>query len=112
MDFFTKLDMYIDYNNSYSLNRALTTLKHEFDLAVSKKNTTHAKVVIDTARRLHDKLSKTYRESEDRGETMSYFQKTFAKTLRSFMAYLIQQMKSEFGGSSTYEQEIEQTINQ
>ena len=101
--------MYVDYNNSYSIRKALTTLSREFDLSVSKKDAAYAKHVIDTVRQLHDKLSQTYRESEDKGETMAYFQKDLAKRMREFIAYLIHRARSEFG-MPKYEQEIEQTI--
>jgi len=33
MDLFSKLEIYIDYNNSYSLRKSLTTLEKEFDMA-------------------------------------------------------------------------------
>lgn len=102
---FTKLDSYIDYNNHYSLNRALTTLSKEFDVAASTQNVVHARVVIDAVRKLYDKLSQMYRESEDYGETMSYAQRLMARKIRKFMSILIQKMRADFGVS--HETEIE-----
>jgi hypothetical protein len=110
MSLFAKLDYYIDYNNQYSLKKALTTLGREFNLAVSKKNIWHARETIKAVRQVYDKLSQTYRESEDYGETMSYSQKLIAQQMRKFIAYLTHRMKSEFG-ISDYEQEIEQAIS-
>lgn len=110
MNLFTKIDYYIDYGNHYSLKRALTTLGREFNLAVSKNNIEHAKVVIDAVRKIYDKLSLTYRESEDLGETMSYSQKLMAQQMRKFTAYLTQKLKTEFGVSDS-KQEIEQIIS-
>lgn len=109
MNLFTKIDLYIDYNNHYSLKKALTTLNREFSLAVSKNNIGHAKATIDTVRKVYDKLGLIYRESEDLGETMSYSQKIMSQQMRKFIAYLIYRMKSEFGVSN-HEQEIEQAI--
>ncbi len=109
MDLFTKLEQYIDYNNSYSLKKALTTLNREFDLAISRNDSMQAKTVIDATKKLYDKLSRTYRESEDYSETMSYYQKLIAKQMRNFIAYMLQKLKIEFGVPD-YEQEIEQTI--
>jgi len=109
MDLFTKIDIYIDYRNHYSIKKALTTIGREFDLAVSRNNIEHARKTIDVVRKICDKLGLTYRESEDFGETMSYSQKLMAQQMRKFIGYLTHRMKSEFGVSD-YEQEIEQTI--
>jgi hypothetical protein len=110
IDLFTKIDKYIDYNNQYTIRKALTTLNREFEISMSRKNITHAQSVIDTIKKIYDKLSLTYRESEDLGETMSYSQKLMAQKIRRFIGYLIKRLKYDFGVGN-YEQEIEQTIN-
>lgn len=109
MNLFKKIDYYIDYRNHYSIKRGLTTLGREFNLAVSRKNIGYAIEVINTVRKVHDKLGLMYRESEDYGETMSYSQKLMSQQMRKFVSYLIKRMKSEFGVSD-YKQEIEQSI--
>jgi len=106
---FNKIDSYIDYNNQYSLRKALTTLNREFELAISSKNIDHAKLVIGAVRQVYDKLSLAYRESEGLGETMSYSQKLMAQQMRKFISYLASRLKSNFG-MDDYEKEIEQTI--
>lgn len=106
---FNKLDSYIDYNNHYSIRKALTTLSREFDIAVSRKNYQYARTVIGTVRQLYDKLSLTYNESEGLGETMSYSQRLMAQQIRKFIGYLTKKLKTDFKVVD-YEQEIEQTI--
>ena len=106
---FTKLDYYIDYNNIYSIKKALTTLGREFELSVTYKNIEHAKSVIHAVRKVNEKLGLIYRESEELDETMSYSQKLISQKMKKFVVYLTYRMKSEFGVSD-YEQEIEQTI--
>lgn len=111
MDLFTKINCYIDYRNSYSIKRALTTLGREFNLAVSRNNIEHARATIYTVKQIQDRLSLMYRESEDLSETMSYSQKFMSQQMRKFVAYLIQRMKTEFGVLD-HEQEIEQIIGE
>jgi len=109
IDLFTKIDRYIDYGNHYTIRKALTTLNREFEIAMSRKNNEHARAVISTVRKIYDKLSLTYRESEGLGETMSYSQKLMAQQMRKFIGYLTKQLKANFGAGDN-EQEIEQTI--
>jgi hypothetical protein len=92
------------------MKKALTTLNKEFEIAVSRKNHTYAKEVVNTTKKLYDDFSSAYRESSDYGETMSFIQKSFAIKMRSFISYLIKRMKTKFGGNEKYEQEIEQAI--
>jgi len=110
LDLFTKIDYYIDYGNHYSIRKALTTLNREFEIALSRKNQEHAKAAIDAVRKIYDKLSQTYRESEGLGETMSYSQKLMAQQMRKFMGYLTKKLKTDFNVGD-YEQEIEQAIS-
>lgn len=107
---FNKLDCYTDYNNHYSLNKALKILHNEFTLAVKNKNADYGRVVMDATHKLLDKLTGTYRESQDYGETMSYAQKIMTRKIKDFILYLSKTIKTEFG--LTHEtSEIEQTIN-
>lgn len=106
---FSKLDRYIDYNNSYSINKALSTLHREFKLAISGKNVVYARVVLNATKMMHTKLHDTYRESEDLGETMSYSQRMMSRKIKQFMAYLVSELKAHFGISNRSE-EIEQAI--
>lgn len=87
--------MYMDYNNHYSINKALNTLQREFSLAISKQNDAHAKEVLNTLNKVYDKLSSTYKESEEAGETMSYSQKMMAKKMRALQSIFITRMKRE-----------------
>ena len=107
---FTKIDYYIDYNNHYSIRKALTTLGREFDIASSRKDIEYAKAVIVAVRGVLDKLTLTYRETEGYAETMSYSQKLLAQQMRKFIAHLSHRLKGEFGVSD-YETEIEQAIS-
>lgn len=111
IDLFTKIDNYIDYNNQYTLRKALTTLNREFEISMSRQNVSHAQSVIDAVKKIYNKLSLTYRESEDLGETMSYSQKFMAQKIRRFIGYLIKRLKYDFG-IGNYEQEITRTIEQ
>jgi hypothetical protein len=74
MDLFSKIKLYVDYNNTYSINKVLSTLHKEFDLCMSRKKYNNAKEIVSVTQRLYEDFSKTYRESEDYGETMSYLQ--------------------------------------
>lgn len=110
MDLFTKLNRYIDYNNHYSITKVVNTLGYEFNSAVSSKNYEYAKNIILTLRKIHDRLSQTYRESEGLGETMSYSQKLMSQKIKKFISYLVYNIRSEVQVSN-YEQEIGQAIN-
>jgi len=97
MKLFERLDRNIDYENSYSIRRPIAILENEFNLAVKKNDEHYARDVLDTAKKIYDKLSTAYRESEDYGETMSYMQKLWAKRLRQFIGHLIKRLKDDFG---------------
>lgn len=109
MNMFDKLDYYIDYNNLYSIRKALTTLGREFNLASNSKNIEHAKVTVHTVLQVYNKLSQTYNENEYPMDTTSYSKKLLAQKMRKFIDYLTKRLKTEFGVSN-YEQEIEQAI--
>ena len=96
MKLFDRLDRNIDYNNSYSIRKTIIILEDEFNLAVKKNDVYYAREVLGVAKEIYDKLSSTYRESEDYGETMSYMQKLWAKRLRQFIGYLIKRLKDDF----------------
>lgn len=85
MNLFQKIDFYTDYNNSYSVRKALNTLGREFDLAAKNKNQRYAMEVINTVRKFYEKI-----------RVMSHLQLLIPKT-QGFVAYLIHRLKSEFG---------------
>jgi len=97
MKLFDKLDRNIDYNNSYSIRRPIVILENEFKLAEKNNDEQYAREIIDTAKKIYEKLSETYRESEDYGETMSYMQKLWSKRLKEFIGYLSKKIKDNFG---------------
>lgn len=108
---FDKIMMYVDYNNSYTMKKAMSTLNREFELAVSRKNQRYAEEVIITIKRIYDDFTSSYHESEDYKNTMSFSQKLFAKKMRAFLSYLIKNMNSKFGDYKNYQKEIKQIID-
>lgn len=111
MDLFRKIKLYVDYNNTYSINKTLNTLRSEFDIAVLRKNFGRAKEIVIATKQLYEDFSKTYRESEDYGETMSYLQKRTANNMRNIIAYLLQQLKQHCRANRSYENQIADIIN-
>lgn len=97
MKLFDKLDRNIDYNNSYSIRRQIAILDGEFKLAEKNNDALYAREILDTVKKIYNKLSETYRESEDYGETMSYMQKLWASRLRQFIGYITKRLKDNFG---------------
>jgi hypothetical protein len=97
MKLFDKLDRNIDYNNSYSIRRSMSILDDEFKLAEKNCDEKYAREILDTVKKIYEKLSGMYRESEDYGETMSYMQKLWSGRLREFIGYLSKKLKDNFG---------------
>ena len=97
MKLFDRIDSKIDYNNHFTIRKAVGIMEAEFNLAVRRKDVMYAREILDTVKKIYQKLSSTYRESSDYGETMSYIQKVWAKRLRDFTAYLIKRLKNDFG---------------
>jgi hypothetical protein len=97
MNLFDRLSRNVDYNNSYSIRRAISILENEFGLAIKNNDSNYAKEVLDTVKKINEDLSSTYRESGDYGETMSYTQKVWARRLRNFIGYLVKRLKDDFG---------------
>lgn len=106
MDLFSKIKLYADYNNTYSMNKVLTTLRREFDISLLRKNYNTAKEIVSVTNRLYEDFTKTYRESEDYGETMSYLQKRMANKMRDFIAYLYKQLKHNTRSNKNYQEQI------
>ena len=96
MNLFTRVDRYLDYNNIYTMEKAIRTLLYEFNRAISRKDKPYTNEVINTLRQVYDKLSLIYRESEDYGETMSHNQRQLAKKMRQLIAHLHKKSKSTF----------------
>ena len=92
MKLFERLNRNIDYNNHYTLKKAVVIMETEFNIAVKKKNIMYGREISDAAKKIYQNLSSMYRESEDYGNTMSYMQKVWAKRLRGFIAYLEKQL--------------------
>jgi len=88
MKLFDRLDRNIDFNNYYTIKKAIGIMENEFNLAVRNNDKLRAEEVLHTAKKIYEKLASTYRESSDYGETMSYIQKVWAKRLRFFINYL------------------------
>jgi len=92
MDLFDRINMRIDYNNHYMIEKALKTLVLEFNRSVAKDNVVSAQNIIVVVKKMYDKLSQTYRESAGKGETMSYSQKIMAQKMRGLISGLSQQV--------------------
>jgi hypothetical protein len=86
MDLFNKLNMYIDYNNNYSIMKAFSTLEREYNLASKRKDNKYATNVINASRKLHDKLI-----------TLEYLQPLLIQKSLALVLYMTKKMKSEFG---------------
>lgn len=97
MKLFEKLDRNIDYNNSYSIRRPIAILYDEFRLAEKNNDSNYARDIMEAAKKILDKLSGTYKESEDYSETMSYMQKIWAGRIRQFIGFLAKRLKDNFG---------------
>jgi hypothetical protein len=110
MNLFLKLDSILDYNNTYTIKKVVSILNSSFDSAIESGNLQQVNDVVRYTRKIYDKLSLTYRESEDYGETMSYSQKMWANRLRNFLAHMIKTTRSNFG-IANYETEIERAIS-
>ena len=110
MTLFDRLDVRLDYNNTYSLNSALNTLNTEFSRAVKAGSRPYAKEVLTATQQLYTKFTTMFRESADYGETMGAYQRLIAKRMRLFIDYLKKQIQLNFGGGLNNEQEIEQAI--
>lgn len=91
------------------MSKALTTLHNEFKLAVLKNNVNYARTVLDASKKMHSRLSQTYRESEELSNTMSYSQRIIVRKIKTFIKHLTQQLKTHFGISHD-KAEIEQAI--
>jgi len=108
MNLFTKIDSYIDYNNHYSIRKALETLRQEFEKASRFKNIGYASEVVYALKKVYDKLHKTYRQSEDLGETMSYSQRRMSAMMQELISIFTGRLRKEFGAVPT---ELEELIN-
>ena len=110
MDLFNKIKRQIDYNNHYTVDKALNTLNNEFSVAVKRKNPNYANNIVNVVKKLYDEFSTFYRESEDLSETMSYSQRITAKKMRWLISQMTTQFRAAFKSSTTREKEIKNTI--
>ena len=80
MKLFDKLNRNIDYNNFYTIKRAISILEDEFMLAEKNKNILLAREVLNTA----EKIYQSYKDGKD----YSYMQKLWSGRLRQFIDHL------------------------
>jgi hypothetical protein len=109
-DLFTKLNYYIDYNNQFSIKKALSTLEKEFNIACKTNNVQYANSVIHATKQLHDTLHSKFLETAEKQETMSYAQKVMSRKIEAFIFYCAGKIKSDFGVSND-QTTIEQAIS-
>jgi len=85
MNLFVKIDRLIDYNNHYSLKKAMETLRQEFVLAIKYNDETYAREIIKVTNMVYDKLNPMYKQTEGYEETMSYSQKIVSNKIQQFI---------------------------
>jgi len=56
MNMLAKMNIFLDYENTHTINKAMRTLKIEFDIAKKHSSPSHADEVIKTARHIYDTL--------------------------------------------------------
>ena len=89
MDLFNKIRSRVDFNNSYTMQKALSTLNFEFSKAMRINNIIYARNILSVAKRLYDDFSTSFVEGQGKGETMSYNQKLWGNRMKYFIGYLI-----------------------
>jgi hypothetical protein len=87
MDYYSKVRRCIDWNNEYTIRKALNTLQMEFSRALKAGDSAGAKCVLEVVKRLYDDFSTDYVEG-GKGETMSYAQKVMIRKFRAFIAWM------------------------
>ena len=92
---YDKVRQSIDWNNVYTIQKTLNTLKAEFYRALQANNTKQAKYMLNIVQRLYDDFSTSFKEGAGKGETMSYAQKTMAKRMRAFIVWMDKQTHSK-----------------
>ena len=97
MKLFDRLNNRIDYNNHYTIKKAVGIMESEFNKALRNKDVAAGREILDSAKRIYENLSSSYTESQDYGETMSHLQKIWAKRLRGFIDSLTRQLRNNFG---------------
>jgi len=110
MNFFDKVKSHIDYNNHYTIQKALRTLDIEFDKALKTNNSVYAKSIVAVSRKLYEDFSNSFKETEDYSETMSYSQKVMANKMRYFISYLIKKIETKLKLTIKRDKEIKQIL--
>lgn len=82
MRLFERLSKNINYDNIYTLRKAMSILWYEFKLAVKNKNKNYAKEILDTTMKIYDELYKASGDSSD------------LKKVNSFIGYLGHNIKN------------------
>lgn len=94
MDLLSKINIYLDYNNHFTINKAMRTLKREFELAKKFSNRPYAQEVVRVTKHIYDVLTSTYVETAGYQETMSWPQKVQARNLRKLILWMERKMGS------------------
>ena len=92
MNLWSKISIYLDYNNIYSVKRVLSLLEHEFNLAVSGKNRKYAHEVINMCNKIHDGLCDNFKDREN----LDFLQRSIIDKTLYFTQYLVSRLKIEF----------------
>lgn len=103
--YYYRVKPYLDFNNSYSMRKVLSSLYSEFNSAIKRKNINYATQTLDTTKALYDDFMQSFGTTIDKGETMSFVQRAMSNKIKSFIGYMIQKLH---GGN--YQEEIEEIV--
>lgn len=95
---FRKLYNQVDYNNIYTIKKAMGILLSEFQVAVDKNNTAHANLVFSATRHIFDNFSKS-------GNTKDYLYIVWYKKIGNMLNFMQNNIK-ELGILSNDKQPI------
>lgn len=84
MNLMSKLNLYLDYSNHYTINKAMRTLKREFDIAKRTSHPAHAQEVIKAAKHIHSVLNS---QTDERGN-LTWPQKVLARNIRKLISWM------------------------
>ncbi len=95
---FSKLYNQIDYNNIYTIKRAMGILLSEFQMAVDNKNQAHANLTFNAVQHIFDNFSKSENIN-------NYLYSVWYKKIESILNFM-QNNITELGISSNDKQQI------
>lgn len=96
MKLYDKMKFWLDFNNSYTMRKAMSILESEQNLALSRKDFVYARDVFDTAQELLKDFKDSFRDSEDYGSTISYSQRHWIKQMQALLNIMITRMQDTF----------------